>query len=433
MTGSVTGGVPGHVSVSLDVSAVPRQAVGVGRFALDLVRVLARRGDVDLTLWCRHGDSERWSDASSSRDEPTSGAPGVPAIGEPPVTQLAARDNFAVVRARAPSARPVRLVWEQLRLPGLLSRAGVGVHHGLHYTMPERAKVPLVVTIHDLTFFDHPEWHERTKVLVFRRAIRVAARRSTALLCDSRRTAERLEELCHPAGRVFVIPLGVDLDRFRPAVPGHDTAGTFTGVGRSDEDLLASLGVREPYVLFLGTLEPRKAVPELVAAFDVLARRESELSLVLAGKPGWGAQEVDRQIASAHHGDRVTRAGYVDDDAVPALLRRAAVMVYPAKEEGFGLPALEALACGAPLVTTSGTVMADLAGNAALTVSAGSVGDLADALGTTLRGEGVGERRRLGLDVASRYSWEVSADAHVLAYRWAADQPRSALRSRGQR
>lgn len=383
--------------MSLDVSAVPRQAVGVGRFALDLVRVLAHREDVDLTLWCRRDDSRRWS----------------------------VRDDSAVVRAKAPSARPARLAWEQLRLPGLLSRAGVGVHHGLHYTMPERARVPLVVTIHDLTFFDHPEWHERTKVLVFRRAIRVAARRSSALLCDSSRTAERLEELCRPAGRVFVVPLGVDLERFKPAAHSHDDAGTSTDVGRGDEDLIASLGVSEPYVLFLGTLEPRKAVPELVAAFDLLARQERELSLVLAGKPGWGAREVDRQVASSRHGDRVTRVGYVDDDAVPALLRRAAVVAYPAKEEGFGLPALEALACGAPLVTTSGTVMADLAGNAALTVAAGSVGDLAEALGAVLRGNGVAERRRLGLEVASRYSWEASADAHVMAYRWAAGRPRA--------
>jgi len=106
-------------------------------------------------------------------------------------------------------------------------------------------------------------------------------------------------------------------------------------------------------------------------------------------------------------------------------LRRAAVVAYPAKEEGFGLPALEALACGAPLVTTSGTVMADLAGNAALTVAAGSVGDLAQALGAVLRGNGVAERRRLGLEVASRYSWEASADAHVMAYRWAAGRPRA--------
>jgi glycosyltransferase involved in cell wall biosynthesis len=286
--------------------------------------------------------------------------------------------------------------------------------------------MPLVVTIHDLTFIDHPEWHERAKVPVFRRAIRVAARRATALLCVSRRTAERLEELCDPAGRVFVVPHGVDVERFKPFVSGHDDRGTIDGVDKSDEDILASLGVREPYVLFLGTLEPRKAVPDLVAAFDIVAGQERELSLVLAGRPGWKAQEVDRQVAAAHHGDRVTRAGYVPDEAVPTLLRRAAVVAYPAMEEGFGLPALEALACGAPLVTTSGTVMAELAGNAALTVAPGSVGDLADALGTTLRGEGVAERRRLGLEIASRYSWEASADAHMHAYRWAADQPRAA-------
>jgi glycosyltransferase involved in cell wall biosynthesis len=289
--------------------------------------------------------------------------------------------------------------------------------------MPELARVPRVVTVHDLTFFDHPEWHERAKVPVFRHAIRAAARRATALLCDSGRTAARLEELCHPEARVFVVPLGVDPERFRPASPARDDAGTSADVVENDGGLLAQLGVREPYILFLGTLEPRKAVPELVAAFDSIAGRNRELSLVLAGGRGWGAQEVDRQVAAARHGDQVICAGYVPDEAVPALLRNAAVVAYPAKEEGFGLPALEALACGAPLVTTSGTVMAELAGGAALTVAPGSVGDLAAALDSALSGDGVAERRRLGLEVASRYSWEASAEAHVLAYRWAANRP----------
>ena len=79
------------------------------------------------------------------------------------------------VRAAAPARRPARLAWEQVRLPRLLGAGSVDVHHGPHYTMPERRRLPMVVTIHDLTFFDHPEWHERSKVLVFRRAIRVAA------------------------------------------------------------------------------------------------------------------------------------------------------------------------------------------------------------------------------------------------------------------
>jgi len=382
-----------RLSVSLDVSAVPRQAVGVGRFALDLVAVMSRREDVELVLWCRRDDAQRWR---------------------------AACGGSSSVRAVAPSARPVRLAWEQIRLPGLLARSGTDVHHGPHYTMPERSRLPRVVTVHDLTFFDHPEWHERSKVMVFRRAIQVAASRATALLCDSTNTAQRLQDLLHPKGRVFVVPLGVDLERFRPDISSRDE-GTITDLRAKDEDLLTSLSVREPYVLFLGTLEPRKSVPELVAAFDAVAGKEQELSLVLAGMPGWGVAEIEAGIASARNRDRVMRTGYVPDEAVPALLRRAAVVAYPAKEEGFGLPALEALACGAPLVTTSGTVMAELAGGAALTMPAGSVEGLVAALERTLAGDGVEGRRAMGLEVASRYSWKASADAHVAAYRWAAE------------
>ncbi len=401
------------LSVSVDVSAIPQQAVGVGRFALGLVAMLARRDDVELTLWCRRDDSPRWVSANEVHGGSTS-------------TSSATR-----VLALAPTSRPARLVWEQLRLPRLLSHsvAGLQVHHGLHYTMPEHTRVPVVVTVHDLTFFDHPEWHERAKVRVFRRAIRVASRRAVAVLCVSNRTAQRLEELCHPDARVFVVPHGVDLARFRPAPSSGSSVGTdvrtFTDPSAKDEAILEALSVREPYVLFLGTLEPRKAVPELVAAFDSIADRARELSLVLAGRPGWGAAQVERQVAMSRHADRVIRTGWVPDEAVPALLRKAAVVAYPAKEEGFGLPALEALACGAPLVTTAGTVMSDLAGAAALTAAPGSVNELAEALEAALSdGDAASKRRELGLEIAARYTWEASADAHVAAYRWAAEHAR---------
>lgn len=389
--------------VSLDVSAVPRQAVGVGRFALDLSRALVERDDVRVTLFTRRNDRARWSEASGLH-------------------------HPARLVAAAPGPRPLRLAWEQLRLPRLVDAAGVVVHHSPHYTMPERAHVPIVVTIHDLTFFDHPEWHERTKVVFFRRAISVAARRAKALLCDSRHTAERLKALLDPEGSVFVVPLGVDLTRFAPYPEATDTSdtgdvggeGTFSDLRARDEDSIASLGLRRPYVLFLGTLEPRKAVPELVAAFDILAARERELGLVLAGKPGWGAKEVEGRVAASGHRERIRLTGYVPDEAVPALLRRAAVVAYPAKEEGFGLPALEALACGTPLVTTSGTVMAELAGKAALTVTPGDVDELAQALAIALGGDETGDRRRLGLEVAAAHSWQACAASHVSAYRSAA-------------
>jgi glycosyltransferase involved in cell wall biosynthesis len=371
------------------VSAVPSDPVGAGRYILNLSEALARRDDVELTLWCRRGDVGRWA----------------PLVGN-------GRDRgvASVLRPVVPGPRPLRLSWEQLRLPALLRSADVEVHHGPHYTMPERARLPMVVTIHDLTFLTNPEWHERTKARFFGRAIALAARRATALVCVSATTASRLEELCHPSGRVFVIPHGVDRSLFRPDEPEPG----------SDAEVLARLGVRAPFVVFVGTLEPRKAVPDLVTAFDHLADTDADLRLVLVGRPGWGLADIEKAIDSSRHGQRVIRLGYVHDRDVPALLRRCQVAAYPALEEGFGLPALEALSCGAPLVTTRGTAMAEVSGEAALFVPPGRPGDLAEAIGAALEGGPARDRRRrLGLEVASNYTWSACAKRHRDAYRWA--------------
>ncbi|MBV8159290.1 MAG: glycosyltransferase [Acidimicrobiia bacterium] len=159
-------------------------------------------------------------------------------------------------------------------------------------------------------------------------------------------------------------------------------------------------------------------MPTLVAAFDRVAERDRELTLVVAGLDGWGATAVGEAVARARHGDRVRRVGYVPDDAVPALLRHAAVVAYPSLDEGFGLPALEALACGAPLVTTEGTAMAEVTGDAALLVRPGDTDALSQALETLAAGgPAVHRLRRRGPEVAAAYTWERSAGAHADIYR----------------
>ena len=382
--GSPTNETGAPVRVAMDASAVPARPAGAGRYVLDLVAALDPRPDVSLTVLCRAQDDARWRSAAPE----------------------------ARVLARAPVRRPLRLAWEQLRLPALVDNLPVDVHHGPHYTMPERAALPRVVTVHDLSLVEHPDWHQPAKVAFFRRAIRVAAARADAIVAVSAATADRLRALFAPPGPVHVIPHGVDGARFRVLGP-DDEAGA-----RHDRAALADLGARPPYVAFVGTLEPRKDVPTLVRAFDRLATSRPELSLVLAGAGGWGTRAVEAAVRAAASGSRVSLPGYVSEEQKAALLRNAAVVAYPSLEEGFGLPALEALACGAPLVTTRGTAMEEVTGDAALLVDAGDEEGLAEALEIAVAGGPDVERRRVsGFEVVARHTWEASAAAHARVYR----------------
>jgi glycosyltransferase involved in cell wall biosynthesis len=370
------------VRLLLDVSAVPDRPAGAGVYTCRLAEAVDRLGECELHLLARRGDDARWR-------------------------QLA---RGGTVHALVPPARPARLVWEQVRAPAVATRLGVDVWHGPHYTVPLRLAVPAVTTIHDLTFFDHPEWHERSKVLFFRRMIPASSARAAAIVAVSGATATAIEEALEPEAPILTIAHGVDHDRFRPAAPGDLT----------DLAVLDPLGVRPPYIAFVGTIEPRKAVPTLVEAFARLAGDHPGLRLVLAGADGWGTEEARAAIAASGVATRIVRVRWVPDGALPALLRQAAAVAYPSHEEGFGLPALEALACGAPLVTSSESPMAEFAGPAALLVPPGNAGALAWALNRVLTDpEEAARLRREGPKSAAPYTWEASARLHLDAYRLA--------------
>ena len=371
------------MKVALDVSAVPPRLAGAGRYIAELARALPAL-DVATTLVTRRDDATRWHEWS-------------------PLSTLA---------AIVPTSRAVRLVYEAWMLGASDVARSAEVWHAPHYTMPRRGSTPTVVSIHDLTFFTNPEWHERTKVAYFRRAIAYSARHADVLISISDFTARQLDESIPDHAPVVVAPHGVDLNRFSLDAAHDDT------LFRNHQ-----LPVGVPYVVFVGTLEPRKGIDVLLGAFGELARDNPSIELWLAGQPGWGLHDFDERVAHHPARRRIRRLGYVDELVLPALLRQSRAVAYPSRGEGFGLPVLEALACGALVVTTNHTVMAEVAGDAATLVGVGDVGELARALDEALANDDA-QRRRHALVARARaelFTWNASLSQHLVAYTLARD------------
>lgn len=365
----------------LDVSAVPARPVGAGVYTLEIARELSRRATVELHLVTRRSDTARWCKLAPS----------------------------ATLHPEVPESRPARLAWEQTGAAKLATHVKADLWHGPHYTLPIRLRIPSVVTIHDLTFFEHPEWHERSKVMFFRRMIRASTRRCASIIAVSEHTGRRLQAVLSPAAPMYVAPHGVDHQRFVPT--GTDTTGA------DDLSRLAATGIHPPYLAFAATIEPRKDVPNLIRAFSLIAPDRPALRLVIAGRDGWGTEQVRDAAAQSGCTTRILRVGWMADDVLPAFFRRAEAVAYPSLEEGFGLPALEALACGAALVTTTGSAMEDVVGDAALLVPPRDTPALAAALTRVCDDPAVQQRlRAAGPERARPFTWEASVDQHLAAY-----------------
>lgn len=364
------------VKVALDVSALPPRLAGAGRYVAELAGRLPT--EVDLTLVARKNDAERWATLSTA-----------------PVAPIVANHRVA------------RLLDEACHLGWSAPARAADVWHAPHYTMPHVGNTPTVVTIHDLTFFTNPEWHEAAKVGFFRRVIRYAAKNADALICVSDFTAQQLHELVPTSAPVIVAPHGVAFDRFRPV--GLDDGAQFE---------VAGLSLAARFILFVGTLEPRKGIDVLLKAFAHQAAEDETLELWIAGQPGWGLTDIEAQLANHPFAARIRRLGFVSDALLPALYRRAQAVAYPSRGEGFGLPVLEAMACGAVVATTADTVMAEVAGSAALLTPAGDDVALAASLARAVA-LSENERQEWSQQAhaqAAGFTWERSVAQHLVAY-----------------
>ncbi|MFQ5810678.1 MAG: glycosyltransferase family 4 protein [Armatimonadota bacterium] len=310
--------------------------------------------------------------------------------------------NFDVRTITRPGGR----LWTLLALPAAARRDGLDVLH-VQYMLPFRAPCPVVTTIHDVSFRLHPEWFTLRDRLVFGVGLPGSLRRAAAIMAVSECTrADLVREYGVPPEKVHVTPNAAPPD-FAPPEADAD-------LGR----VLARYGLPSPYALFLGVLQPRKNPARIIRAF-VRARREAGLPHVLAmmGKRGWLYEDVFSAVQELKAEADVLFPGYAADADLPALYAAADLFLFPTLYEGFGIPVLEAFACGTPTIAAGTSGSAETAGDAALLVDPRSEDEIAEAIVRVLTDEELrGELRRKGNRRAGEFSWGHTAELTIACY-----------------
>jgi len=343
---------------------------------------------------------------------------------------------------RGMPARPLHLAWRRVDAPTLEWWTGpLDVVHGTNFVVPPTRHAARVVTVHDLTTVHFPALCDPA-TLAYPALVRRALARGGWVHTPSRFVAaEVVEVLGADPDRVRAVHHGVPPvggDGAAPSTGAHDGAAPANGAadraapedgaasptGGAPEATSGSAGSR-PYVLALGTIEPRKDLPSLVRAFDAVAGERPDLELVVAGPDGWGVGAFEAAVEAARHRGRVRRVGWLAGRDRDRLLRGAHVFAYPSLYEGFGLPPLEAMAAGVPVVTTTAGALPEVVGDAAVLVPVGDVDSLAEALARVVDDDDV----RAGLVERGRrrvaaFSWESCAEGLAGVYHEAAGSVR---------
>jgi len=370
-----------RLRIAVDATALLGRPTGIGSFVAGLLGGLAARpADAVPTL-------EVSAYALSGR-----GWRGLAGAVPPEVTTR---------RGTMPAGLGLRL-WPSIALPRFEWFAGgVDIVHGTNFLVPPTG-AQAVVTVHDVTPLRYPELVEGASTR-YAAVLRAAIRRGAVIHTPSRWVAgEVVEDLGVDPARVVAIAHGAPPPGRGEPGAGHHQAGG------------------DRYILALGTIEPRKGLPDLVRAFGRLAEEDHELRLVLAGPLGWGEEAVEAAQAGLFEAARrrVRRLGWVNPERRNDLLAGAAVLAYPSRYEGFGLPPLEAMAAGVPVVASDAGALPEVLGSAAALVPVGDVDALARALAQALALDGVARQRVVaaGRAHAATYTWAACAEGHAALY-----------------
>ncbi|MBI5960009.1 MAG: glycosyltransferase family 4 protein [Chloroflexi bacterium] len=323
--------------------------------------------------------------------------------GQPPE-----HDRMIARRTRYSTESPLRrILWEQLVQPFALRQTQPDLLHALAFVSPVFNRTPSVVTVYDLSFIHYPALLTRPRRLYLQLFTRRSCQHARRVIAISRSTARDLE-----------ITFGIAPDKIDVAVPG--VGEQFKPLPRTEiETFRQREGLPARFLLFLGTLEPRKNLPVLLRAYAQLpAADRAAVHLVLAGGRGWMCDEIFSTIETHHLSETVHLPGYVSAEDLPLWYNAAEVFVYPSVFEGFGLPVVEAAACGTPVIVSDVSSLPEAAGEAGLRLPPQDVSAWAEALARVIhdpvwRSE-ASEQGRLH---AARFTWAETAAQTVASYR----------------
>ncbi len=323
--------------------------------------------------------------------------------------ELEPNEHFRIRSATWRTANPaIRVAWEQLVFPRILRHDGVTLLHGPINALPLGWTGPSVVTILDLTFLLMPAAFRRASRTYLKWMVRTAARRADRVITISESTRRDVIRLLGtPPDRIIRVYCGVDA-RFHPSQDSKELA-----------EFRGAMDLPNEFILYLGTIEPRKNLIRLIDAYAELRnRRATDLPLILAGGRGWGDDEILRHAGETGLGDAIRFPGFVPEDQIPLWYNAATIFAYPSEYEGFGLPPLEALACGTPVVASDRSSLPEVLGDSAVLVDPASVEAIADGIQRVLEDGAL--RSRLidgGPRRAQGFSWERMAEETLAVYR----------------
>lgn len=366
--------------IAIDATSMPPQPAGAGVYAIELVSALAAQDRRDgYALFVR----------GAVLDAATGG-----------------RRNWRVEHIDAAS-RPARLIWEQVRLPRALAKLGIDVLHSTHHTLPlAGVRCRRVVTVHDVTFLRMPERYPPARRLYMQTLTRLAARVADAVIVPSNAVRDDVRRLLRVPERKIAVVYEAAGAQYRPMEKSAALA------------VAGAYGIEPPFLLSVGSLEPGKNRARLFHAMRELRDAGVDVRLAVVGQRAWHYERELALVDGLGLTDRIVFPGYVKAEHLPALYSGAEAFAFPSLYEGFGLPVLEAMACGVPVLTSNVSATAEVAGDAALLVDPTSVDAIRDGLRRLLcDADSRAELARRGVDRAAQFSWGRAAEETRAVYR----------------